>query len=467
MNDDICYTSADDLSVGYRQGSLSPVEVAEAVVARIERLNPILNCYCHLDKETTLAQARESEIRWKRGDPKSALDGVPVSIKDLLPTRGWPTRYGSRASNAEGPWDEDDPAVARLREAGAVLLGKTTTPEFGNSGVTNSPLTGLTVNPWDTSRTTGGSSGGSAAAVAAGLGPLSVGTDAGGSIRTPPSFCGLVGMKPTFGRVAQSPDSDWGGLSVSGPIARTVKDAAMLMNVIARPDPRDWNSLADDGADYVANIDVGVAGSRIAYSADLGFMPVDAEVAEIVRRAAMSFAELGAEIEEADPGFGDPIPIFNDLWAPIAASSVALLTDEQRELLGTEMRDCLTEAARSDLTTFLSAQRRRADLARTMAAFHQRYDLLLTPTAIVTPFENIHHMPPQWDKKRSWVWELATFPFNFTRQPAITVPCGFSSNGLPVGLQIVGRVYEDKAVFQAAHAYQQAYPTTDRRPGLD
>ena len=464
ITDDFCFSSAGALADGFARRTFSPVEVAQALLRRIDQLNPVLNCYCHIDVATTLTQAKGSEARWTRGEPLGPLDGVPISVKDLLPTKGWPTRCGSRAIDPSGPWEEDDPAVARLREAGAVLLGKTTTPEFGNSGVTESPLTGITVNPWDTNRTPGGSSGGSAAAVAAGLGPLSLGTDAGGSSRTPPSFCGLVGLKPTFGRVAQYPGSDWGGLSVTGTIARTVADAARLMNVIARPDPIDWNALPADGTDYVGEIDKGVKGWRIAYSADLGFMPVNPEVAGIVRQAAARFEELGAHVEAADPGFGDPIPIFNDLWAPIAASSVAHLTDAQRALLGSEMRDCLSEATRITLTTFLAAQRGRAEIARSMKKFHERYDLLLTPTAIVLPFENVHHMPPEWDASRSWVWELATFPFSFTRQPAITVPCGFSASGLPIGLQIVGPVYGDASVLRAAHAYQQAFPTLDRRP---
>ena len=237
MGEDLCYTTALELVGLYESKRVSPVEVARAILERIERLNPILNCYCYCNRDDVLAAARQSEARWSVGEPLGPLDGVPVSIKDLLLTKGWPTRCGSRLIDPQGPWTEDDPAVARLRESGAVLLGKMTTPEFGNSGITDSPLTGVTVNPWDRSRTTGGSSGGSVAAVASGLGPLSIGTDTGGSIRTPSSFCGLVGLKPTFGRVAQYPETDWGGISVSGPIARTASDAALLMTVIAQPDP--------------------------------------------------------------------------------------------------------------------------------------------------------------------------------------------------------------------------------------
>lgn len=468
MADDLCYTAALDLVALYRTKRVSPVEVAKVILERIERLNPVLNCYCYCNHADVLDEARRSEDRWGKGEPLGLLDGVPVSIKDLLLTKGWPTLCGSRLINPAGPWNEDDPAVARLRESGAVLLGKVTTPEFGNSGITDSPLTGVTVNPWDTSRTTGGSSGGGVAAVAAGLGPLSVGTDAGGSIRTPSSFCGLVGLKPTFGRVAQYPDTDWGGISVSGPIARTASDAALLMAVIAQPDVRDGKCLPRDDRDYVAESAGGVEGFRVAFSPDLGFMPVTPVIASIVQAAAERFEELGAHVEEVDPPFDDPIEIFNTIWSPnIATALIARFSNDQLAKLGDETRDTLEEAKSISLDAFVEAERQRDLLVHRMRQFHETYDLLLTPTSIVAPFETIHRMPPEWDTKRAWVWELPTFPFNFSRQPALTVPCGFTDSELPVGLQVVGPIYEDARTLRAARAYQEAYPTTDRRPLLD
>ena len=468
MSEDLCYTTALELVGLYETKRVSPVEVAGAILERIERLNPILNCYCYCNHDDVLEAARRSEARWSSGEPLGPLDGVPVSIKDLLLTKGWPTRCGSHLIGPEGPWNEDDPAVARLRESGAVLLGKVTTPEFGNSGITDSPLTGVTVNPWDTSRTTGGSSGGSVAAVAAGLGPLSIGTDTGGSIRTPSSFCGLVGLKPTFGRVAQYPETDWGGISVSGPIARTASDAALLMTVIAQPDPRDGKSLPRDDRDYVAESASGIEGWRVAFSPDLGFMPVDAEIADIVRDAAERFEALGARVEEVAPPFDDPIHIFNTIWSPIIATGLrARFSDDQLAGLGDETREALDEVKDIALEDFVEAERQRDLIAHRMRAFHETYDLLLTPTAIVSPFGIEHDFPPEWDRERAWVWELPTFPFNFSRQPALTVPCGFTVAGLPVGLQIVGPIYEDARTFRAARAYQEAFPTTDRRPPLD
>ena len=468
MADDLCYTAALDLVALYRTKRVSPVEVAKVVLERIERLNPVLNCYCYCNHADVLDAAKHSEDRWGKGEPLGPLDGVPVSIKDLLLTKGWPTLCGSRLIDPAGPWNEDDPAVARLRESGAVLLGKTTTPEFGNSGITDSPLTGVTVNPWDTSRPTGGSSGGGVAAVAAGLGPLSVGTDAGGSIRTPSSYCGLVGLKPTFGRVAQYPDTDWGGISVSGPIARTASDAALLMTVIAQPDVRDGKCLPRDDRDYLAESAGGIEGLRVGFSPDLGFMPVTPVIASIVQAAAVRFEELGAHIEEVDPPFDDPIQIFNTIWSPIIATAlIARFSDCQLAKLGDETRDALEEAKSIPLDAFVEAERQRDLLVHRMRQFHEAYDLLLTPTSIVVPFETIHSMPPEWDTERAWLWELPTFPFNFSRQPAITVPCGFTDSNLPVGLQIVGPIYEDARTLRAARAYQEAYPTTDRRPPLD
>ncbi len=467
MSDELCFTSACDLIEQYRKRNISPVEVTQSILDRINQLNPVLNCFCHTDEESTLASARESEERWQKGTPAGLLDGIPISIKDLLPVRGWPTRMGSNAISADGPGNEDDPAVSRFREHGGIIIGKTNTPEFGNSGVTNSPLNGLTVNPWDITRTTGGSSGGSVAAVAAGLGPLSVGTDAGGSIRTPASFCGLIGLKPTFGRVPQAAGGDWGGISVSGPIARTAQDAALAMNVMSLPDSRDWNALPSDSVDYLKETERGIEGLNVAFSADLGFMPVDPQVAKIVNAAANHFSDLGANIVDATPNLGDPIDLFDLHWTPVIAHLSTKLTPAQQDLLCDETKETIETAQQFTLVDYLEAQYKRAELARTMLQFHETYDLLLTPTAIVSPFKNEHHMPPEWDTNRAWLWELPTFCFNLTRQPAISVPCGFTDLNLPVGLQIVAPIYQDSVALRAAYAYQHAYPTTDRRPSLN
>src|SRR5918993_2294955 len=319
---DIAFLPATELLKLYRARELSPVEATEAALHQIELHNPRVNAYCLVDAEQALAQARQSEERYRRGRPRGRLDGVPASIKDLILTRGWPTLRGSRTLDPNQEWREDAPLVARLREHGAVLLGKTTTPEYGWKGVTDSPLTGFTGNPWALTRTAGGSSGGSAAAVASGMGPLSVGTDGGGSVRIPVAFCGIVGLKPTFGRIPLWPASPFGTLAHAGPMARTVPDAALMLNALAEPDVRDWTSLPPDDVDYVAALEGGVEGLRVAFSPDLGYVSVQPDVQEAVRAAVQAFEDMGAEVEQTDPGFQDPLEFFNLHWYAGAANAL-------------------------------------------------------------------------------------------------------------------------------------------------
>src|SRR6187551_565398 len=284
---DLADCSALTLLALYRAGDASPVEATRAVLDRIERFNPLLNAFCHLAPDDALAAARASESRWKAGAPAGDLDGVPVSIKDLILAKGWPTLRGSRTVDPKQSWNVDAPATARLREAGAVILGKTTTPEFGCKGETNSPLTGITRNPWNPQKTSGGSSGGTAAAIASGMGPLSVGTDGAGSVRIPAGFCGNFGLKPSFGRVPAYPLSPMGTVAHLGPHTMSVANAALMMNVLKRPDARDWTSLPYDDRDYLQGLDDGVKGLRIAFSPTLGYAKVDAEVAAAVAAAVV------------------------------------------------------------------------------------------------------------------------------------------------------------------------------------
>src|SRR3954471_5826838 len=306
---DLCALTATELLDGYRKHKLSPVEVTKAVLERIERLNPVVNAF-NLVSDHALEDAKASEARWLAGQPKGLLDGVPVSIKDIILTKGWPTLRGSKTVDPKGPWNDDAPATARLREHGAVLLGKTTTPEFGWKGVTDSPLTGVTRNPWDPAKTPGGSSGGTAAAVAAGMGALSVGTDGAGSVPNPGAFCGNFGLKPSFGRVPAYPLSPMGSVAHLGPHAMSVADAALMMNVLKRPDARDWTSLPYDDGDYRQGLDAGVKGLRIAFSPTLGYAKnVHPEVAGAVAAAVRALEGLGAHVDAVDPGIADPLEI--------------------------------------------------------------------------------------------------------------------------------------------------------------
>ncbi|MBU0589445.1 MAG: amidase [Gammaproteobacteria bacterium] len=456
---DLADLSASELLAMYRSGQASPVEVTRAVLARIERLNPSLNAFCLVAGDEALAAARQSEARWQRGQPCGALDGVPASIKDLILTKGWPTLRGSRTVDATQPWDVDAPATARLREAGAVLLGKTCTPEFGCKGETNSLLTGLTRNPWNTSKTPGGSSGGTAAAVAAGMGPLSVGTDGAGSVRIPAAFCGNFGLKPSFGRVPAYPLSPFGTVAHLGPHTMSVRDAALMMNVLAQPDARDWGSLPYDARDYTLGLDEGIAGLRIAWSPTLGYAKnVHPEVSAACARAVQVLADLGAQVEEVDPGFEDPLDITTGLWFLGAWTVWNTLTPEQQAMTDPDF------AAQAELGSRLSAlevQRlhlRRGALGSHMRQFMQRHDLLVTPSVAIPAFDVRPAGQAEMTPEAMLGWTPFSYPFNLTQQPACTIPCGLTADGLPIGLQFVGPMFGDALVLRAARAYEGVHP---------
>ena len=456
--------TAEQLTVAYRTGELSPVEAAEASLARIERDDPALNAFCLVDAERALAEARASEERWRRGEPAGVLDGVPVGVKDIFLTRGWPTLRGSRVIDPAGPWDEDAPAVAGLRRNGAVLVGKTTTPELGWKGVTDSPLEGVTRNPWDPSRTAGGSSGGSSAALASGMVPLALGTDGGGSIRIPCGFCGLAGIKPTYGRVPAWPSSPYGLVAHCGPMARTVTDVALLLDVMAEPDARDWSALPPPGGSFLDDLERGVQGLRVAFSADLGYVEVDPEVADAVARAAEVFGDVGAHVDAVDPGFEDPREAFEVLWSAGAAAAMTGLGDPPAEMLDPGLAEVVAAGRSHTVLDYLAASRRRDELGTLMSRFHEDWDLLLTPTLPLVAFEAGREVPEGWPDRRWPSWTPFTYPFNLTQQPAASVACGFTSEGLPAGLQIVGPRHGDSLVLRAARAYEAAHPMPTLAP---
>ncbi|MDH3282360.1 MAG: amidase, partial [Gammaproteobacteria bacterium] len=370
----------------------------------------------------------------------------------------WPTRRGSRAVDPEQAWEDDAPATARLKEHGAVILGKTTTPEFGWKGVTDSRLTGITRNPWNTTMTPGGSSGGAAAACALGMGALHIGTDGGGSIRIPAGFTGIFGLKPSFGRVPAWPLSPFGTVAHVGPMTRTVADAALMLTVLAQPDARDWYSLPVDDRDYRTDLDAGVEGLRVAFSADLGCADIDPNVAQVVRDAVSVFTDAGARVEEVAAPFASPAATFRTFWYAGAATLLGRFTAAQRALIESGLQAIATEGDTYSLSDYLNAVRQRAELGQTMKEFHARYDLLLTPTLPIPAFTAGHEIlsPPA---QKGWVdWTPFTYPFNLTQQPACSVPCGFTSTGLPVGLQIVGPMFDDALVLRAARAFETQRP---------
>jgi len=466
MSEDLCYMPAADLVAAYRAGKLSPVEVTQALLKRIAAINPKLNAYNLVDEESALRDAKASEARWKAGKPLGPIDGVPASIKDIILTKGWPTLRGSKTVDPKQDWNEDAPVTARLREAGCVILGKTTSPEFGWKGVTDSPLTGITRNPWNTDLTPGGSSGGASAQVAAGLGQLAVGTDGGGSIRIPAGFTGIAGLKPSFGRVPAAPLSPFGTVAHLGPMTRTVRDAALMLNEMAKPDARDWFALPYDDRDYTANLNDGVKGLKIAYSPTLGFAKVDPEILAAVDVSAKHFAALGATVEQVDPGFADPIEMFHIHWFMGAFNALTALPKEKFAQIDPGLQRTFERGAAITTRQYMEAVNARGKLGVQMRQFHEKYDLLLTPSLAVLPFTAGRLAPENMGDAYWTEWTPFTYPFNLTQQPGLSIPCGFSKSGLPISLQLVGPMHGDALVLRAGAAYEAATDWHKARPKL-
>jgi aspartyl-tRNA(Asn)/glutamyl-tRNA(Gln) amidotransferase subunit A len=445
-----------DLVAAYRRKALSPVEATRAALEAIDRHDGRVNAFVLVDAEGALAAAKESEARWHAGEPLGQGDGVPTSIKDALWTRGWPTLRGSTLIDEAGPWDEDAPCVARLRETGAVILGKTTTPEYSWKGVTDSFRYGATGNPWDPGKTAGGSSGGSAAAVGVGMGAWSVGTDGGGSVRIPAGFTGTVALKPTYGVVPLYPPSAFGTLSHAGPMTRSVRDSAALLDVICGFDARDWSAMPTPARSFLDGLDDGVAGLRIAFSPNLGFVRNDPEVELAVRAAVGVLADAGAEVDEVDPGFADPVEAFHALWFAGEAQVLAAYGEAVDGRVDPGLRRTAAVGATYSAADYLDATAVRMALGVLMGRFHQNYDVLLTPTLPLPAFPVGQDVPDGWSSPDWTSWTPYTYPFNLTQQPALSVPCGFTAAGLPVGLQIVGPRHADARVLRVGQAYQSA-----------
>jgi aspartyl-tRNA(Asn)/glutamyl-tRNA(Gln) amidotransferase subunit A len=462
MSDELNWLSAREMVRRFTDRSLSPVDVLEATLAQLHRINPVLNAICLLDEAQGRSMAAESAKRWKRGAPLGPLDGVPVAIKDTAHVAGWPTRIGSHTTAIE-PSAEDTPGIARLREAGAVFFCKTTTPEFGWKGIADSPLTGITRNPWDTSRTPGGSSGGSVALVAAGVVPLATGGDGGGSLRIPAAFSGVFGLKPSYGVVPNFP-GPIGTLAVHGGLSRDVADSAVLLNVITRPDARDSFAIPYRGLDYLDGLDDGVAGMRIAWSPDLGFPVTDPAIVAAMQPAIDALVRGGADVQPVALDLSGAQRTLEVIWGASHAALVRDFDPAQRAALDPGLLRLVISAQDISASEVQAAHADMRALSQTMHAFHRDYDLLLTPTVPITAFAAGVDTPdaarfPQW-----FDWTPLTWPFNLTRQPAASVPSGFVDE-LPVGLQIVGPMYAEPNILRASRCVERAC-ATDARPNL-
>jgi aspartyl-tRNA(Asn)/glutamyl-tRNA(Gln) amidotransferase subunit A len=466
---EIIWMSGLEIAGAIKEGRLSPVEVVEAYLARIEEVNPEINAYVTLTAESARKEAREAERILKTGDPTGPLHGVPVAIKDNMPVRGVRTTWGSKLYADYIP-EQDYILVERLRKAGAIILGKTNVPEFCLMGATENPLFGVTKNPWNLKRTPGGSSGGSAAALAAGMCPLTVGNDGGGSIRIPGSFCGVYGLKPHLGRIPRWPAlPGWESVSSEGPITRTVADAALLLDIMAGPDQRDYLSLPSPGVDYRKGMEDQPKGNRLAFSPDLGYAVVDPEVAHTVRKAAFTFKDLGFEVEEVTLDFLD----LRADWATlIGAETVAAIDGRMEEWKEVGFQPYLGWMALGEqlaAVDYVKAMYRRKELWEKVRKVFDCFDFLLTPTMPIPAFPISAGMGPEeiaGQKVGPAGFVPFTIPFNMTGQPAATVPCGFTKDHLPIGLQIVGNRFDELGVLQVSRAFEKAFPWKNQRPDL-
>ncbi len=468
---EICWMSATELLAAYKKKTLSPVEVVKALLARIDEINPKLNAIITRTDEAALATAKESEKAFLKGKPRP-LEGVPITIKDNVFTKGVRTTWGSKLYENYVP-DTDAILVERLKNAGAIILGKTNLPEFGLVGITDNLIFGRTVNPWNWNRTSGGSSGGAAAGVASGLFPIGHGNDGGGSIRIPSSFCGVFGLKPSFGRIPIYPHlPGWETLNHEGALTRTVEDNALILDVMAGPSVYDPVSLPQYPGKFQKGMKGDIKGLRLAFSSDLGGgFPMDSQVLEISRKAAFGFQELGCTVEEIKPGW---INMESDFVVTLVSETLAAHQsdiDKYKQVAFPPYLPFLDFATLLKNTDVVKVQFDRYQLNEQVSRVFEKYDLLLTPTLATAAFEVGENGPLNPAKVNgidaspsSWV--CFTYPFNFTGQPAASVPCGFNSEGLPIGLQIVGRRLDEATVLRAAAAFEKAHPWRDKKPPL-
>ena len=466
--DDICFISACDMAEKIRTQELSALEITETIIERIEKINPIINAYCTTTFDIAREMAKKADERVKNNEDIPPLNGIPTSIKDLVPIKGVRTTYGSMIYENHIP-DEDAVVVSRLKDAGCVILGKTNTPEFGFKGITDNLIFGPTPNPWNLKKTSGGSSGGAAASVASGMGPLAQGSDGGGSIRHPASFCGCYGLKPSFGRVPIYPRDRITAqtLSVVGPIVRYVSDAALMLDAMKGSFEGDRFSLPKDNINYLDHINEKPKKLKIGYNYDLGYAKViNNEVEKAVHKSVEKFESLGWEIEEAIIKGVDPSRAFSAIWLVTFGYELEPYLKDWRDKMDPNLVTWIEAGLRFPASILPQAMKTRLNFYQSIFNSLKNYDLLVTPTTAVPAFDLGIDSPAKIEgiNVEPTAWAPFTFPFNFTGQPTASIPCGWTNDNLPIGMQIVGKRFEELLILQVSKAFEEIAPWQDKRP---
>ncbi|MHA2392541.1 MAG: amidase [Promethearchaeota archaeon] len=468
--DDICFMSVWEMKDKITNQELTSQEITEIIIERIEKINPVVNAYCTPTFDLAREMAKNADGKVKRNENVPLLNGIPTSIKDLMPVKGVRTTFGSKIFEHNIP-EEDALAVTRLKDAGCVILGKTNTPEFGFKGVTDNLIFGVTRNPWDLEKTSGGSSGGAAVSVACGMGPLAQGSDGGGSIRHPACFCGVYGLKPSFGRVPLYPKTSHSGqtLSVVGPITRYVSDAALMLDAMKGPFEGDQHSLPDDQVKYSDHINEKPNKLKLGYTLNLGFAKViDKEVEKAVVNSIHKFESLGWEVEKAFFKEFDPSIAFSTMWLIMFGYEMEAYLDEWKDNLDPSLVTWVEAGLRFPASGLPNAMKTRSQFYQSIYDTFKNYDILLTPSTAVPAFDSGVAYPSQINgvNVSPTAWQAFTFPFNFTGHPAATVPCGWTTSNLPVGLQIVGKRFQELLVLQVSKAFEELAPWQDKKPKI-
>ena len=474
MKQELWKCSILDILKGYKEKLFSPLELAKEIINKINKDNTKINAYVFFDEEVILEQATISTLNYEKNLLRGSLEGVPISIKDLIVTKNMPTNRGTLTSSLSSQSDYDAPVVKKLKQQGAIIIGKTASPEFGHKGTTQSLKYGNTNNPWNLDLNAGGSSGGSSAAVASGLGPASIGTDGGGSIRIPCSFCGLFGHKPTFGRIPAYPISPFGTIANLGPISRTVKDSGLIMNAIANSDIQDWHSLPNEKKDYTSYDGDLKKKYKIGYSKFWGMDKyfdtnlMESEVLEKIEESIRSLKKSGLEILEIDSinWPHNPLDVFLVMWQSGAANLARKISVKDSSNLESSFSNFVEKGKQYTMFDFMDAEAKRAENALHIKKIFRNVDAIVGPTLPVLPFNSGQNVPAGFKEEQLFSWLPFTYPFNLTKNPASTINVNFSNSGLPIGLQIVADIYKDKTCFELAYYIEQTMGLTDIWPNF-